>query len=82
MNGFRSMRIQMLSRRICLVWSVSGAECSVAVRILMRFPRSQLVVRIRENLNFANTGQLKDRLRRVRASHYVRELSEAHAVLI
>lgn len=48
----------------------------------MQFPRSQLVVRIRENLNFANTGQLKDRLRRVRASHYVRELSEAHAVLI
>jgi hypothetical protein len=26
---------------------------------------SQLVVRIRENLNFANTGQLKERLRRV-----------------
>jgi MFS superfamily sulfate permease-like transporter len=25
----------------------------------------QLVVRIRENLNFANTGQLKERLRRV-----------------
>ena len=27
---------------------------------------AQLVVRIRENLNFANTGQLKERLRRVR----------------
>lgn len=30
-------------------------------------PLVQLVVRIRENLNFANTGQLKDRLRRVRS---------------
>lgn len=29
----------------------------------------QLVVRIRENLNFANTGQLKDRLRRVSYRH-------------
>ena len=29
---------------------------------------AKLVVRIRENLSFANTGQLKERLRRVSAS--------------
>ena len=30
---------------------------------------SELVVRIRENLSFANTGQLKERLRRVSTIH-------------
>jgi hypothetical protein len=44
---------------------IPGVVSQDARIVVFRLIRLQLVVRIRENLSFANTGQLKERLRRV-----------------